>query len=127
VAIVYISHRLDEFKHIVDRVTIMRDGRCIIDTTMFCRHLDRRDRQPAWSAARWATPSRPVRCTPQDEKLLDVRGLVRKGVFGPLSFNLRRGEILGFAGLMGAGRTETARAVFGADPVDGGTIALGER
>ena len=66
-------------------------------------------------------------CAPQEERLLEVRGLSRKGVFGPLSFDLRRGEILGFAGLMGAGRTETARAVFGADAIDGGTITLGGR
>jgi ribose transport system ATP-binding protein len=125
VAIVYISHRLDEFKHIVDRVTIMRDGRHI-DTTMFCDTSI--DAIVAGMVGRPLGDAFPPRsCTPQDEKLLDVRGLVRKGVFGPLSFNLRRGEILGFAGLMGAGRTETARAVFGADPVDGGTIALGER
>jgi ribose transport system ATP-binding protein len=54
-----------------------------------------------------------------------VSGLARKGVFGPIDFDLRRGEILGFAGLMGAGRTEVARAIFGADPIDAGTIRLG--
>jgi ribose transport system ATP-binding protein len=61
---------------------------------------------------------------PTDEVLLSVRGLTRAGVFGPVDFELRRGEILGFAGLMGAGRTEVARAIFGADPISAGTIVL---
>ena len=56
--------------------------------------------------------------------LLSVRDLRRNGVFGPVSFELRRGEILGFAGLIGAGRTEVARAIFGADKLDSGTITL---
>jgi ribose transport system ATP-binding protein len=65
---------------------------------------------------------------PTNEVLLSVSGLTRRDVFGPVSFELRRGEILGFAGLMGAGRTEVARAVFGADPVDAGEVQLkGER
>ncbi len=125
VGIVYISHRLDEFRHIVDRVTIMRDGRHIetaafADTTI--------ERIVAGMVGRPLGDAFPPRsCAPQEELLLSVSGLVRKGVFGPLGFNLRRGEILGFAGLMGAGRTEVARAVFGADPIDGGAIALGGR
>jgi ribose transport system ATP-binding protein len=61
---------------------------------------------------------------PGEACLLGVKDLARRGVFGPLGFELRRGEILGFAGLMGAGRTEVARAVFGADPPDAGTIEL---
>jgi ribose transport system ATP-binding protein len=61
---------------------------------------------------------------PTDEVLLSVNDLQREAVFGPLSFELRKGEILGFAGLMGAGRTEVARAIFGADPLDGGTVSL---
>jgi ribose transport system ATP-binding protein len=69
----------------------------------------------------------PRRRVPTNETVLEVRGLRRKGVFGPVDFELRRGEILGFAGLIGAGRTEVARAVFGADPVDGGEVLLGGR
>jgi ribose transport system ATP-binding protein len=64
--------------------------------------------------------------TPEDAPLLAVAGLQRHGVFGPVDFTLRRGEILGFAGLMGAGRTEVARAICGADPLDGGAVRLGE-
>jgi ribose transport system ATP-binding protein len=124
VAIVYISHRLDEFKHIVDRVTVMRDGKTIStawfnDTTI--------ERIVADMVGRTLGDAFPKRTsTPGETRLLIVADLERKGVFGPLSFDLRRGEILGFAGLMGAGRTEAARAVFGADPVDGGTIMLGD-
>lgn len=58
------------------------------------------------------------------EAVLEVNGLTRKGVLNNIDFTLNRGEILGFAGLMGAGRTELARAIFGADPIDSGTIKL---
>jgi len=62
---------------------------------------------------------------PQAEVLFHVKGLSRKGAFHDIGFNLHRGEILGFAGLMGAGRTEVARAIFGADPFDAGQVFLG--
>jgi len=61
---------------------------------------------------------------PAGEEVLDVRGLLRRGVLHDVSFELRRGEILGFAGLMGAGRTAVARAVFGADTIDAGSIRV---
>ncbi len=125
VAILYISHRLDEMAQIVDRVTVLRDGRYIstddfsavgigdIVARMVGRSLDD------------AYPQR--QSTPTDSVLFRVRDLRREGVFGPVSFELRRGEILGFAGLMGAGRTEVARAVFGADRLDDGEIELDGR
>jgi ribose transport system ATP-binding protein len=123
--IVYISHRLDELEGLADRVTVLRDGRYITtkafaDTSipeivalMVGRTLEEK----------FPTPRR----RPTRETVLEVRGLRRRGVFGPVDFDLRRGEILGFAGLVGAGRTEVARAVFGADPVDGGRITLAGR
>ncbi|MFC6142803.1 sugar ABC transporter ATP-binding protein [Paraburkholderia silvatlantica] len=122
VAILYISHRLDEMAQIVDRVTILRDGRHIstddfaaltvndIVARMVGRSLD--DAYPARQSM------------PTEDVLLSARDLRRNGVFGPVSFELRKGEILGFAGLMGAGRTEVARAVFGADRLDEGTLEL---
>ena len=125
VAIVYISHRLEEMAEIVDRVTVLRDGRYIstmpfaetsvddIVARMVGRALD--DKFP------------PATRQPADEVLLSVQELRREGRFGPVSFELRRGEILGFAGLIGAGRSEVARAVFGADPVDGGSVRLNGR
>ncbi|ASL43356.1 Galactose/methyl galactoside import ATP-binding protein MglA [Burkholderia sp. AD24] len=124
VGVIYISHRLDEMTGIVDRVTVMRDGRYVStdvfqDTTinqivarMVGRSLE--DKFP------------PRTSTPADKVLFSVDRLTRTNVFGPVSFALRRGEILGFAGLMGAGRTEVARAIFGADPLDGGTVHLGD-
>jgi ribose transport system ATP-binding protein len=122
VAIVYVSHRLDEFRHIVDRVTVLRDGKTIstvrfADTTIERIVADMVGRELADT---FPAPTR----APDGTCLLRVEGLARRGAFGPLGFELRRGEILGFAGLMGAGRTEVARAIFGADPADSGTIEL---
>ena len=120
--ILYISHRLDEMAEIVDRVTVLRDGRHIstdifrsvtIDTIvarMVGRPLE--DKFP------------PKRSRPVDEVIFSATGLTRKGAFDDVSFTLRRGEILGFAGLMGAGRTEIARAIFGADHLDAGSVSF---
>jgi ribose transport system ATP-binding protein len=125
VGIVYISHRLDELDGIADRGSVLRDGRHVctkafaqtsideIVSLMVGRSLDEK----------FPPPTR----RPSGETLLEVRGLRRTGVFGPVDFELRRGEILGFAGLIGAGRTEVARAVFGADPTDGGRVRLAGR
>jgi ribose transport system ATP-binding protein len=120
VAIVYISHRLNELPEIADRVTVLRDGRRVstgnfadtriddIVVRMVGRPLD--DKYP-----------QPTR-VPNGAVLMHVAGLTRSGVFRDIEFDLRRGEILGFAGLVGAGRTEVARAIFGADRFDAGSI-----
>jgi ribose transport system ATP-binding protein len=122
VGIVYISHRLDELAEIADRVTVLRDGRTISTddfaaTTIeqVVSHMVGRDLDDVF-------PER--KSQPTKDVLLSVKGLTRRDVFGPVDFELRRGEILGFAGLMGSGRTEVARAVFGADPVDAGEVRL---
>lgn len=125
VGILYISHRLDEMREIVDRVTVLRDGRHVstddfADTTV--------DAIVARMVGRSLDETFPERtATPSGETILSVRGLTRTGSFADVSFDLRRGEILGFAGLMGAGRSEVARAIFGADPIDAGTITLDGR
>lgn len=122
VAIVYISHRLEELVQIADRATVMRDGTYIgtvnyADTTI--------DELIAMMVGRDLGDIFPERHNkPSDELVLEVKNLNRKGVLSDINFNLRRGEILGFAGLMGAGRTEVARALFGADPIDSGEITL---
>lgn len=120
VGIVYISHKMDELRQIADRVTVMRDGKYIatvpmaetpVDTIismMVGRQLDGERRAPPDTSA--------------NEVALEVRGLTRGRALQNVSFTLRKGEILGFAGLMGAGRTEVARAVFGADPLEAGEI-----
>ncbi|MET0209946.1 MAG: sugar ABC transporter ATP-binding protein [Burkholderiaceae bacterium] len=122
VGIVYISHKMDELQQIADRVTVMRDGRYIatlpmagtpvekIIGLMVGRTLD--------------LTAREVADTVRAEAMLEVKGLNRGSAIRDVSFTLHRGEILGFAGLMGAGRTEVARAVFGADPIDAGEIRV---
>ena len=123
VGIIYISHRLDEMTGIVDRVTVMRDGR-YVSTDVFRETTI--DKVVARMVGRSLEDKFPRRTSaPTEEVLLSVDRLTRTNVFKPVSFELRRGEILGFAGLMGAGRTEVARAIFGADLPDGGTVKLG--
>lgn len=121
VAIIYISHRLDEIKKIGDRLTVLRDGNYIgtynvddidIDTIiqlMVGRKLDEK------------FPKEPTIIL---NEILEVKNLTQKNRLKNISFSLRRGEILGLAGLMGAGRTELARAIFGIDPIDSGEIYI---
>jgi len=123
VGIVYISHRLDEMAEIVDRVTVLRDGRWISTDDFAATTVEAIVSRMVGRALGEQFPPRGPRQR-SDDIVFAARGLVRRGVFGPLDFELRRGEILGFAGLIGAGRTETARAVFGADPLDDGELEL---
>jgi ribose transport system ATP-binding protein len=122
VGIIYISHKMDELKRIADRVTVMRDGEYVgtvpaaetpidtIITMMVGRTLSNETAEiPDNTAA-------PV--------ALEVRNLTRGREIREVSFSVRKGEILGLAGLMGAGRTEVARAVFGADPVESGEVLV---
>ncbi|KAF1048486.1 MAG: Galactose/methyl galactoside import ATP-binding protein MglA [Herbaspirillum frisingense] len=122
VGIVYISHKMDELRQIADRVSVMRDGKYIatvpmegtsmetIIAMMVGRQLDGEHRTPPDTSA--------------NDVVLEVRGLTRGRAIRNVGFQLRRGEILGFAGLMGAGRTEVARAIFGADPLEAGEIII---
>ena len=122
VGIVYISHRLDEMAEIVDRVTVLRDGR-YIDTNDFSNTT--LNDIVAKMVGRSLEEKFPERTSvPAQDIVLSATGLTRVGVFTDVTFELKRGEILGFSGLMGAGRTEVARAIFGADPLDAGTITL---
>lgn len=125
VAIIYISHRLDEMAGIVDRVTVLRDGRYVSTDDFSAITVDDIVARMVGRSLEEKFPEATRK--PSGEVLLEVKGLTRKGVFSDISFTLRRGEILGFAGLMGSGRTEVARAIFGADPLDGGSIALDGR
>ncbi len=123
VGIVYISHRLDEMAAIVDRVTVLRDGRYVSTQDFAATTVDEIVSRMVGRSLDEKFPERTS--TPTNEILFSVSGLRRAGVFHDVGFELRRGEILGFAGLMGAGRTEVARAIFGADPLDAGSIRLG--
>ena len=122
-AIIYISHRLDELPQITDRITVMRDGQYV--NTVFTKDVTKEQiismmvgrviyEQPK-------TKSEVPESAPT--MLLEVKNLVAQNVKN-VSFKLKKGEILGFAGLMGAGRTETMRALFGADPKTGGEVLL---
>ena len=120
--VIYISHRMDELKAIADRVTVIRDGRFVqtdelstISTSKVVSLMVGRELSTDHSLVR-----RPV----GEDVVLKVQGLSTKSLLKDVSFDLRQGEILGFAGLMGAGRTEVARALVGADPVTSGTVTL---
>ncbi len=120
--IVYISHRLEELALIADRATVMRDGQFIATVEYETVQISELIAMMVGRDLGNIYPKRP----PQTEKVpvLEVKNLQRKEVLNDISFTLHRGEILGLAGLMGAGRTELARAIFGADPIDGGTLTL---
>ena len=126
VGIVHISHRLEELQQISDRVTVMRDGRYIDTVRTQDATIDQIINMMVGRTIYEATPEIPEH--PSQEVVLEVKNLNRGSVIKDVSFNLKRGEILGFSGLVGAGRTEVARAVFGADPVDSGEIyVLGKK
>lgn len=118
--IIYISHRLEELKQISDRVTVMRDGQYIDTVQTATASTDKIISMMVGRTIYEAKPELPEE--PSDELVLEVKNLNRAKILQNISFNLKKGEILGFAGLMGAGRTEVARAVFGADPIDSGEI-----
>ncbi|MEY3774592.1 MAG: hypothetical protein RLZZ129_1372 [Verrucomicrobiota bacterium] len=119
VAIIYISHRMEELHRIGDRVTVMRDGRHIATRELTSTHLNE---LITLMVGRTLTEHFPKVAVPAGEELLRVEGLKRTGVLHGISLTLHRGEVVGLAGLMGSGRTELARAIFGADPVDAGRI-----
>jgi ribose transport system ATP-binding protein len=120
VGIVYISHKMDELKQISDRVTVMRDGEYVATVTPKDTSVEA---IIGMMVGRTLTDIEPSRnAAGQGEVALDVKNLNAGPMVRDVSFTLRKGEILGFAGLMGAGRTEVARAVFGADPIESGEI-----
>jgi ribose transport system ATP-binding protein len=124
VGVIYITHRLDELQSVGDRVTILRDGKTVhcsalaeLTTDRIIQHMVGRELSAIYH--REALP-------PGDE-LLRVEGLNQKGQLHDISLSLRAGEIVGMAGLMGAGRTELCRALFGVDPIDSGRVFVGGR
>lgn len=120
--IIYISHRLEELALIADRATIMRDGKYI--DSMDCQTVKIND-LITMMVGRELHNVYPKRPAHQPEYcVLQVQCVTRQPVLQNISFSLYQGEILGLAGLMGAGRTDLARALFGADPIDSGTIIL---
>lgn len=121
VAIVYISHRLNEIMQIGDRLTIFRDGKYV--DTVYIKDITV-DQMVAMMVGREMTNYYPKVEVEPGEKLLEVKDLKQGKTLKGVSFYARAGEITGFYGLMGAGRTELMRAIFGADPYDSGVIAV---
>lgn len=119
--IVYISHRLEELAHIVDRVTIMRDGQYITSMNFQDVTLDEIIAHMVGREIKEKFPR--VECE-KGKKVFEVKHLNAGRMVRDVSFELYEGEIVGFAGLMGAGRTETTRAIFGVDPKESGEILL---
>lgn len=119
--IVYISHRMDEIKMITDRVTVMRDGGYV--GTLITAESTKDDIiNMMVGRVIYEDPKTESAVKPDAPVVLKVEHLNAGRMVQDVSFELRKGEILGFSGLMGAGRTETARALFGADPKDSGDI-----
>jgi rhamnose transport system ATP-binding protein len=123
-AVLFISHRLDEIFGLCDTVTILRDGGWIATEAVASLSADDLVRR---MVGRDLDSLYPKQAAPFGEVALDVRRLTREGSFTDVSFQLRRGEIVGLAGLVGAGRTEVARAVFGVDRPDAGTVLVDGR
>ena len=119
--IVYISHRLEELAQIVDRVTIMRDGQYITDGNFKDMTMDQIITNMVGREIKEKFPR--VTCT-KGKKVFEVKNLNAGRMVRDITFSLYEGEIVGFAGLMGAGRTETTRAIFGVDPKESGEIYL---
>jgi ribose transport system ATP-binding protein len=121
VAVAYISHRLEEIFRVADRVTVLRDGRLVSSSRVA-------DTTPAQlislMVGRELTALFPKESVEVGAPVLEVRRLSRAGVLHDVSFVLHQREILGLAGLVGAGRTELVRAIFGVDPIDGGEVLI---
>ncbi|GFI70372.1 ribose import ATP-binding protein RbsA [Lachnospiraceae bacterium] len=123
IGIVYISHRMDEIKVITDRVTVMRDGTYV--GTLITKDCTKDDIINMMVGRVIYEDPKTESSVPKDAPVvLKVENLNAGRMVQDVSFELRKGEILGFSGLMGAGRTETARAIFGADPKTSGNIYI---
>ncbi len=119
--IVYISHRLEEMQHIVDRVTIMRDGQYITRVNFKDVTINEIITDMVGREIKEQFPRTPMN---KGKKVFEVQNLNAGRLVRDINFSLYEGEIVGFAGLMGAGRTETTRAIFGIDKVESGSIFL---
>ncbi|QGH70005.1 sugar ABC transporter ATP-binding protein [Pseudactinotalea sp. HY158] len=120
-ALVFISHRFDEIFALCDVVTVMRDGSYIATSPVADTSVDELVRQMVGREVTELFPKQPAAV---GEEILRVEHLTRAGTFSDISFTVRAGEIVSLAGLVGAGRSEVARAVFGVDPYDSGTVTV---
>jgi len=125
VSLLYVSHRMEEIFDLADRVTVLRDGACVDTLPIADVNREKLIRlmvgRPVAAAPAESAPSAP------GPTLLEVRDLRRTGVFEGISFKVCAGEIVGLAGLVGAGRSEVARSIFGVDRADGGSVLVAGR
>jgi inositol transport system ATP-binding protein len=119
--IIYISHKMDEIFRIADDITVFRDGSVVDSRPRKDYDLETVISQMVGRKLENNFPKEEIEL---GEKVLEVKGLTSAGKFEDVSFNVREGEIIGFAGLMGAGRTEAMRAIFGLDPYESGDILI---
>lgn len=119
--VVFVSHRLNEVRAICDRIVVLRDGK---NAGALPVNEASDDRIIAMMVGRSIDNLYPKRPATPGDVVLEVQGLTRRGIIEDISFHLRAGEVVGLAGLVGSGRTEVARAIFGADRIDKGTICL---
>lgn len=124
VSIIYISHRLEEFKEIGDRITVMRDGQTITMVNVKDTTIDDLIKLMVGREIKEKFPKVKVE---RGEEILRINNFTRNGVFNNISFNLHKGEILGISGLMGAGRSEVMRCIFGMDNLDSGELYLNNK
>lgn len=121
VIVIYITHKLQELPKIADTVTVLRDGKLVGSVRMAdVQHKDIINMM----FGEVNIKSRPKDIKVRDEIIMEVKGLSREGWYQDVSFNLKRGEVLGIAGMLGSGRTELVRGIFGADPVDSGEVVV---
>ena len=119
VCIIYISHKMDEIFKIADDITVIRDGTVVTTSPASETNVNQVISQ---MVGRELTDTFPKQDVPIGDELLSVKNLTGKSGFDKVSFHVNQGEIIGFAGLMGAGRTEVMRAIFGLDPIQQGEI-----
>ena len=125
IAIIYISHRLEEVVELSDRITVLRDGRYVTTLDNSERNVDKDDvvTQMIGRSIEDYYPARKADRV-SDDLVFEARDLNKEGLFRDVSFSVRKGEILGFSGLVGAGRTEIVKAIYGDIPLDSGQVFL---
>jgi ABC-type sugar transport system ATPase subunit len=122
VGVIYITHRLEELRAIGDRVTVLRDGETVHSCILCDLTTDQLIQYMVGRAVNSLYTREPL---PPGEEMLRVKGLTSEPLLKDISFTVRAGEIVGMAGLIGAGRTELCRALFGVDPIDAGEVQVG--
>ena len=121
VIVIYITHKLQELPQIADTVSVLRDGKLV--GTVQMNEVSHKD-IIGMMFGEVKIQSRPTDIQVQDETIMEVRNLSRHGWYQDVNFKLKRGEVLGIAGMLGSGRTELLRGIFGADPVDKGEVII---